>query len=103
MKVVNITCIHNLFHTQLVILLSFLKFLKVVLIKMFKILKMSAKLAITGSLKITTFQKGYDVIVFVHGITNKIFSCDSNYITEFLCKRTKTCVWRSYRGKIGRG
>ena len=45
------------------------------------ILMMSAKMATPGLLKITAFwNNGYDVIVPIHGVTNKISSRDSNYI-----------------------
>ena len=41
---------------------------------------MSAKMATPGLLKITGFRnKGYDVIIYVHDVTNKILTCDSNY------------------------
>ena len=44
---------------------------------------MSAKMAIPGLLKITVFwNKGYDVIITVNEITNKIQSRDSNYIVD---------------------
>ena len=44
---------------------------------------MSAKMAAPGLLKITVFwNKGYGVIVYVHDITNKILSRDSNYIVD---------------------
>ena len=50
---------------------------------MIAILMLSAKLATQGLLKIkATWNKGYDVIVSVHGVTNKILSCDSNYIVD---------------------
>ena len=36
-----------------------------------------------GLLKIKLFwNKGYGVMISVHGITNKILSCDSNYIVD---------------------
>ena len=42
---------------------------------------MSAKMATPGLLKTTVFwNKGYDVIIPVDDITNKILSRDSNYI-----------------------
>ena len=42
---------------------------------------MSAKMATPGLLKITVFwNKGYDVIISVDDVTNKILSRDSNYI-----------------------
>ena len=44
---------------------------------------MSAKMAIPGLLKIKIFsKKGYDVIIYVHEATNKLLSCDSNYIAD---------------------
>ena len=47
---------------------------------MVKILMMSAKMATPGLLKIKVFwNKGYDVIISVHDVTNKILSRDSNY------------------------
>ena len=50
---------------------------------MIKILMMSAKMATPGFRKIKVFwKKGYDVIIFVNDVTNKILSCDSNYILD---------------------
>ena len=47
------------------------------------ILMMSAKMAKPGLLKTTVFwNKGYDVIIPVDDITNKILSRDSNYIVD---------------------
>ena len=44
---------------------------------------MSAKMATPGLLKITVFwNKGYDVIIPVADVTNKILSLDSNYIVD---------------------
>ena len=44
---------------------------------------MLAKIAIPGLLKITVlWNKGYDVIIPVHDVTNKILSRDSNYIVD---------------------
>ena len=49
---------------------------------MVTILMMSANWLL-GLLKIKLFQnKGYDVIIFVHDVINKILSRDSNYITD---------------------
>ena len=71
------------FDTKLLILLTFLESIKIVLIKKVAILVMSAKLATPGLLKIKIFwKKGYDVIIYVHDVTNKILSCDSNYIVD---------------------
>ena len=50
---------------------------------MVEFLMMSAKLATLGLLKIKVFwNKGYDVIISVHDVTNKILSRDSNYIVD---------------------
>ena len=51
---------------------------------MVTILTMSAKMATQGLLKIKKgfLRKGYDVIIFVHDVTNKILSCDSNHIVN---------------------
>ena len=50
---------------------------------MVRILIMSAKMATPGLLKIKVFwNKGYDVIIFVYDVTNKILSRDSNYIID---------------------
>ena len=47
------------------------------------IFMMPAKMAILGHLKIKVFwNKSYDVIIFVHDITCKILSFDSNYIVD---------------------
>ena len=71
------------FGTLFLILLIFFESLKIVLINMVTILMMSAKMATPGLLKITVFwNKGYDVIISVHDVTNKILSRDSNYIID---------------------
>ena len=50
---------------------------------MVTILMMSAKMATPGLLKITVFwNKGYDVIISVDDVTNKILWHDSNYIVD---------------------
>ena len=44
---------------------------------------MSGKIATLGLLKIKIFRnKGFDVIISVHGVTNKILSRDLNYIFD---------------------
>ena len=49
---------------------------------MVKILMMSAKMATPGLLKIKVFwNKGYDVIISVHDVTNKILS-----VTQIICR-----------------
>ena len=52
-------------------------------INMIIILKISAKLATPG------LQKGYDVKIWAHDITNKIFSCDSYYNVD-------VDIWRKF-------
>ena len=43
----------------------------------------SAKMATPGLLKTTVFwNKGYDVIIYVHDVTNKILLPDLNYIVD---------------------
>ena len=50
---------------------------------MVTILMMLAKMVTPGLLKITVFwNKGYDVIISVHDVNNKILSRDSNYIVD---------------------
>ena len=52
---------------------------------MVAILIMSTKLATLGLLKIKVFQnKDHDVIIFVHDVTNKFLSRDSNYIVDVI-------------------
>ena len=51
--------------------------------KMVEILMMSAKLATLDLFKLkVTWNKGYDVIVFVHDVNNNILSLYSNYIVD---------------------
>ena len=67
--------------TSFLILLNFLESLRIVLINMPTIV-MSAKMDTPVLLKIKCFffkKKVYDIIVFVHDVTNKILSHDSNY------------------------
>ena len=69
------------FDTWFLILLIFFESLKIILVKMVTILMMLAKMATLGLLKIKLFwNKGYDVIIFIPDVTNKISSRDSNYI-----------------------
>ena len=50
---------------------------------MVAIVIMSAKLATLGLLKIkVTWNKGYDVIIFIHDVPNKSLSRYSNYIAD---------------------
>ena len=54
---------------------------------------MPAKMATPGLLKITIFwKKGYDVIISVDDVTNKILSRDSNYIEDvFMWPKSGYC------------
>ena len=71
------------FDTKFLVLCTFLESLKIVLIKNVKILIMSSQMTAQGVLKITIFwNKGYYVINYVHGIINKIFAHDSDYIVD---------------------
>ena len=71
------------FDTNFLIILAFLESLRIVLITKVTSLMTSAKMATPGLLKIKIFwYKGYDVIIYVHDITNKILSRDSNYIVH---------------------
>ena len=71
------------FDPYLIFFLNFLESLKIVLINMVTIFMMSAKMAALALLKIKLFwNKGYDAINSVHDVTNKILSCDSNYIVN---------------------
>ena len=50
---------------------------------MVAILTMSANLATLGFLKMKLFwNKGYDVIIYVYNVTNKIFSHGLHYIVD---------------------
>ena len=50
---------------------------------MVTILMVSAKMATLGLLKIKVFlNKGYDVLIFAHDVTNQILSRDSYYIVD---------------------
>ena len=50
---------------------------------MFTIFMMSAKMATPDFRKINVFRKkGYDVIISVNDVTNKILSHDSNHIVD---------------------
>ena len=63
--------------------MTYFESLHIVLINMVTILMMSAKMTTLGLLKIKVFwNKGYDVIISVHDVTNKILSRDSNYIVD---------------------
>ena len=64
---------------------TFFESLTIFLISMVTILMMSAKMATLGLLKIKIFwYKGYDVIIFVYDVTNKILSRDSNHIVNMV-------------------
>ena len=52
---------------------------------MVEILMMAGKLTTPGLLNVKAYwNKGYDIIISVHDFTNKIFSCDSNYIVDVI-------------------
>ena len=71
------------FDTRFLILLTFLESLNIVLIEKVKILMKSAKMAIPAFLKIKVFwNKGYDVMIYVHDVTQKNWSPDSSYIVD---------------------
>ena len=57
--------------------------MKIFLINIFKILMISAKSVTPGLLKTKIFKnKGYEVIIVDHEVTNKILSCDPNYMVD---------------------
>ena len=63
------------FDTKFLIFLAFLDSLKIVLIKNVTIVMMSVKMATLSLLKINLFwNKFYEVIIYVHDVTNKILS-----------------------------
>ena len=71
------------FDTKFLIILTFPESLKIVLIKKVTILMMLPKMATSGLLKRKVFwNKGYDVIIYVHYVTSKILSRDSSYIVD---------------------
>ena len=50
---------------------------------MVAIFMISAKLATLGLLKLKVFwNEGYDVMIFLHGVTNEILSRESNYTVD---------------------
>ena len=73
------------FDTEFLILLTLFNSLKVVLINMVATLKMPAKLATLGLLKIKVYWiKGYDVIIFVYDVNKKILSHESSYNVDMV-------------------
>ena len=73
------------FDTKFQFFLTFLESLVIVLRNMVTILMMSAKITSPGLLKIrVSWNNGYDVIIFVHDVTNTIFSRYSNYIIDVI-------------------
>ena len=53
---------------------------------MVAILMISAELATLGFHKIKVFwNKGYEFMISVHDLANKMLSCDSNYIVQVSC------------------
>ena len=62
-----------------------MKGLKVILINMITTLMMPLILATSGVLKIKVFwNKDYDIIIFVHDVTNKFLSRDSIFLRREL-------------------
>ena len=73
------------FGTQFLILVTFFESLKILLMKIVMILKMSAKLAALGLLRIRLFRnERYDVIIYDHDVNSKILSRESNYIVDMV-------------------
>ena len=65
------------FSIEFLIILHFLESLKICLMNSYP------KMATPSLLELTVFwNKGYDVIIFVDEVTNKILSRDSNYIVD---------------------
>ena len=72
-------------------LLFYIKFIKLFWVfkgclnKKVTILMMSAKMTTPGLLKIKLFwNKGDDIIIYVHDVTNKFLSRESNYIVDMV-------------------
>ena len=64
------------------------------------ILMMSAKLVTPGLLKVNVFlNKGYEIIVSIHGVTNKIFSSSEARLKNMLVCRYLTGSGRNMRVK----
>ena len=75
------------FNSKFPYILTLFESSKVFLINMIKILMMSVKLASLGLLKIKIFwNKTYNVILSVHGVTNKTLSRDSIYIVDMVMR-----------------
>ena len=50
---------------------------------------MLAKMVTLRFLKIQVFlNKGYDIIIFVYDVTNKILSCNSIYVVNVICDQS---------------
>ena len=61
---------------------------------------MLAKVATEGLLKIKVFwNKGYDITIFDHDVTNKILSRDSNYIVDMFMW-PKLGIYSIYIGEV---
>ena len=73
------------FDTEFLILLTLFNSLKVILIDMVATLKMPAKLATLGLLKIKVYWiKGCDVIISVYDVNKKILSHESSYNVDMV-------------------
>ena len=78
-------CKYKLHFDIFLIVLTFFHSLKMILINMVIILMMSTKKATLALLEIKVFwNKGYDVIICVYGVNDKILSSDSNYVVDLV-------------------
>ena len=69
------------FDTYFLIILTFLEYLKIVLINLVTTLMTSAKMATRDLLRTKVFwNEGYDVVTYVHDFTSRFLSGDSSYI-----------------------
>ena len=81
-------------YTKILIIFAFFESFRVHLIKKVKILMMSAKSATLGLLKIKACRnKGYDAISFVHDVTNKTLSYDSNCTVDAVIWKNLAFLW----------
>ena len=77
-------CWHQYFSPE-ISKFCYIKKYRIVLTNMVPILMISTKMATVSLLKIEIFwNKVYDVIVSAHDVTNKIISCDSDYIVDMV-------------------
>ena len=74
------------FNINLLFLLTFLEPLKVAIINLLTSLMMTANWLLQPFLKKVFWNKGDDVIISVHDSTNKILSCDLNFIADVIMR-----------------